>query len=101
MSKVFSAKRKKAEFIYEFLDGETKEITANSLSSKEQAEVVGENSESPEELMENYKNIIKKQLKGEDSKTVTKIIKEQYEEGDVIEFSNSLAALIRESKEKK
>ena len=101
MSKVFSAKRKTVEFSYEFLDGTTKEVTANSLSSKEQSEIVGKKSENSEELMEKYKNIVSKQLKNEDSKTVEKLIKEQYEEGDIIEFSNSLATLLRESQEKK
>lgn len=101
MSKVLSAKRKTVEFIYEFLDGVTKEMTANSLSSEEQIEVVGKKSESPKELIENYKNIVSKQLCGEDPKTVKRLIKEQYEEGDIIDFSNSLVNFINQAKEKK
>ena len=101
MSKVFSAKRKKANFTYEFLDGTTVEVTTNSLSSKEQSEVVSSKTNNPSELIEKYQSIIRKQLAGADTQLVEKIILEQFEDGDIIEFSNSLAGLIRESTEKK
>jgi len=101
MSKVFSAKRKTIEVTYEFLNGDTKEIIANSLSSKEQEEITNNTIENGTDVIENYKSIVKKQLSKNAKKLVSDIIKEQYEEGDIIEFSNALSETIREEKEKK
>ena len=99
MSKVFSAKRKTVEFEYEFLDGTNATLKARTLSTKEQ-----------EELQKEFKDgdivsAVKKQLQmilaGNDKEIVKKLIEEQYENGDLIEFSGSINELIREEKEKK
>jgi len=101
MSKVFSAKRKSVKFDYEFLDGKSENLEVISLSSKEQEEVADIEVNSTHSVIEKFKTILKKQLVNNDKKTVDKIIKEQYSEGDLIDFSNSLSSLIHETKEKK
>jgi hypothetical protein len=101
MSKVFSAKRKSVKFDYEFLDGKGETLEVTSLSSKEQEEVAGIEVDSTSDVLDKFKTILLKQLHKNDKKIVEKIIDEQYEEGDLIEFSNSLSSLIHESKAKK
>lgn len=100
MSKVFSAKRKTAEFEYEFLDGTKSTLTARSLSTKEQEEVPLLRGSS-KNFSDGLKTTVRKQLATNDKELVEKVITEQYESGDLIEFSNALTALIRENKEKK
>lgn len=101
MSKVFSAKRKSVEFEYEFIDGEKVTLNTRSLSSKEQEEFSSFSSYSDKSVINKFKSTLKTQLAKNDEKVVEKVISEQYEEGDIIEFSNSLALLIRDAKEKK
>ena len=101
MSKVFSAKRKKVNFEYEFLDGNVETLEVRSLSSKEQSEIAKIGRDNSEDITDGFKKVLKLQLASNDKKLIDKVIKEQYEEGDLIEFSNSLSALIREEKEKK
>ena len=101
MSKVFSAKKEEVEFKYEFLDGKEVSLKTRSLSSKQQREISKMMSEKDSDTIDNFKSIIEMQLKTNDKKTVEKIINEQYEEGDIIQFSNSLTTLIKEETEKK
>lgn len=101
MSKIFSAKRKSVKFDYEFLDGKSETLEVVSLSSKEQEEVAEIEVDSTHTVIEKFKTILKKQLRNNDKKVIEKITKEQYEEGDIIEFSNSLSSLIHEEKAKK
>jgi len=100
MNKVFSAKRKTVKFDYEFLDGKKVELEARGLSTKEQ-EIVNNDRTENEDFITNFKNILKKQLATNDKELVDSVIKEQYENSDIVEFSNSLAALVREEKAKK
>lgn len=100
MNKVFSAKRKTVKFDYEFLDGKKVELEARGLSTKEQ-EIVNNDRAENEDFITNFKNILKKQLATNDKELVDSVIKEQYENSDIVEFSNSLAALVREEKAKK
>ena len=101
MSKVFSAKRKTVKFEYEFLDGKVESLEVRSLSSKEQADLSNIDTTSTDGVIEKFKSAIAKQLKNNKEKLVAKIIDEQYEEGDLVSFSNSLSKLIFEEKEKK
>jgi hypothetical protein len=103
MSKVFNAKRKTAEFEYEFLDGNKQTLVARSLSSKEQVEVTNAAKEALDNdaFLNNFRDSIRKQLASNDREIVEKILVEQYESGDLIEFGNALAGLIREEKAKK
>lgn len=101
MSKVFSAKRKTAEFEYEFLDGKKTVLIAQSLSSKEQAKVFEMNPSNGGEVINDLKKTISLQLAKSDRKTVDRVIDEMYEDGDLIEFTNALSSLIIKEKEKK
>ena len=100
MSKVFSAKRKTVEFEYEFLDGTKATLKARSLSTKEQEELQKE-FEDEKNAIEGIKKSIRLALAGNDKDIVEKVINEQYENGDLIEFVGSINELIREEKEKK
>jgi len=101
MSKVFSAKRQKVEFDYEFLDGETKTLNVQSLSSKEQSQATKLLTEKDADVIDSFKKIIKLQLAQNEKSVIDKVVKEQYESGDIVEFSNSIGSLIKEIKEKK
>lgn len=99
MSRIFSAKRKTVEFEYEFLDGTKATLKARTLSTKEQEELQKEFNE--KEIVAAVKKQLKMILAGNDKEIVKKLIEEQYENGDLIEFSGSINELIREEKEKK
>jgi len=101
MSKVFSAKRKTAEFEYEFLDGIKTSLTVRSLSSKEQMKNGDFEANDSESIIEKFKELIKIQLGNNEEKIVNKVIDEQFEDGDLILFSNEISRLIEEEKEKK
>ena len=101
MSKVFSAKRKTAEFDYEFLDGVKTTLTARSLSTKEQMKNSDIDVNDGESIVKKFKELVKIQLGNNDEKLVKKVIDEQFEDGDIIVFSNEIASLIVEEKEKK
>ena len=99
MSRIFSAKRKTVEFEYEFLDGTKATLKARTLSTKEQEELQKEFNE--KEIVAAVKKQLKMILAGNDKEIIKKLIEEQYENGDLIEFSGSINELIREEKEKK
>ena len=101
MSRVFSARRKTAEFEYEFLDGITTTLTVRSLSSKEQMKNSDIDINDGESVMKKFKELVKIQLGNNDEKIVKKVIDEQFENGDIIVFSNEIASLITEEKTKK
>jgi len=101
MSKVFSAKRKTAEFNYEFLDGIKTTLTVRSLSTKEQIKNSDIDVNDGESIVKKFKELVKIQLGNNDEKLVKKVIDEQFEDGDIIVFSNEIASLIVEEKEKK
>ena len=101
MSKVFSAKRKTAEFDYEFLDGIKTELVVRSLSTKEQMRNSDIDIKDGQSIINKFKELVKIQLGNNDEKIVKKVIDEQFEDGDIIVFSNEIAALIAEEKAKK
>ncbi len=103
MSRVFSAKRKIAEFDYEFLDGTKVELKARSLSTKEQVELDKEvkKIEAGESDIEATKKAIAMFLSINEKRVVNKVIKEQYEEGDIRDFFVALNELIAKEKGKK
>ena len=101
MSKVFSAKRKTAEFEYEFLDGIKTTLTVRSLSTKEQMKNNDIDAKDGESIIKKFKELVKIQLGNNDEKIVKKVIDEQFEDGDIILFSNEIAGLIAEEKTKK
>ena len=102
MSRVFSAKRKTVEFEYEFLDGSKVELVARSLSTKEQEELGKEFKNMGEDgVIEAIKKNITAILSKNDKRVVNKVIKEQYEEGDLVEFLTALSELITKEKAKK
>ena len=101
MSKVFSAKRKTAEFDYEFLDGIKTSLVVRSLSTKEQMKNSDIDIEDGESIIKKFKELVMIQLGNNDEKIVKKVINEQFEDGDIIVFSNEIASLIEEEKTKK
>jgi len=101
MSKVFSAKRKTAEFDYEFLDGIKTSLVVRSLSTKEQMKNSDIDIEDGESIIKKFKELVMIQLGNNDEKIVKKVINEQFEDGDIIVFSNEIASLIAEEKTKK
>ena len=101
MSKVFSAKRKTAEFDYEFLDGIKTSLVVRSLSTKEQMKNSDIDVKDGENIIKKFKELVKIQLGNNDEKIVKKVINEQFEDGDLIVFSNEIAGLISEEKAKK
>lgn len=103
MSRVFSAKRKTVEFEYEFLDGQKVELTARSLSTKEQVELNKEikKVDKDGDDIEAAKRAITMFLSKNDKRVINKILKEQYEEGDIREFFVALNELITKEKAKK
>jgi len=101
MSKVFSAKRKTAEFEYEFLDGIKTTLVVRSLSTKEQMNNNDIDVNDSESIIKKFKELVKIQLGNNDKKIVSKVIDEQFEDGDIIVFSNEIAGLIAEEKTKK
>jgi len=101
MSKVFNAKRKTAEFDYEFLDGVKTTLTVKSLSTKEQMKNSDIDVDDGESIVKKFKELAKIQLGNNDEKIVKKVIDEQFEDGDIIEFCNEIALLVVEEREKK
>jgi len=101
VKKVFSAKTKKVEFEYEFLDGEKATLVARSLTSKEQEATTKAMTKDPAAVVANFKDVIGKQLDSNEKKVVANVIKEQYEHGDIVTFSNALGSMLQEEKAKK
>ena len=93
MSRVFSAKRKIVEFDYEFLDGtKVEQVELNKELKKIEAE--GDDIEATKKAITMFLSI-------NDKRVVNKVIKEQYEEGDIRDFFVALNELIAKEKGKK
>lgn len=101
MNRAFGAKRSQTEITYELLDGKSKDLKVRSLSSQEQIDTSHGAFVTVEIVVKKAEDALRKLLVGNDEKLVEKVIKEQYAEGDIVEFKNQLEKLIRDEKIKK
>lgn len=101
MSKVFSAKRQNATATYEFTDGTTTSITVQSLSTNEGIDIGTVVEDKEAKLSDLFEKIARIHLAKNDAEIINRIIKEQYDEGNIRDFANGLSALIEETKKGK
>lgn len=101
MSKVFSAKRQNVTVTYEFTDGTTTSITVQSLSTNEGIDIGTVVEDKEAKLSDLYEKIARIHLAKNDAEIVNRIIKEQYDEGNIRDFANGLSELIEETKKGK
>lgn len=101
MSKVFNAKRQEVEATYEFLDGTTASMIIVSLSTKEGKELAVLSKDESKTGNDFIDLAIGYHLQRTDKSIVKKIMKEQNDEGNIIEFFQGLSALIEEEKKGK
>lgn len=99
MSKVLSAKRKMVDADYEFLSGDTVGIMIVSLSTNEGKEIAKLFDVATGNDV--FELIARKHLQRNAQDVIEAIIKEQNEEGNIIEFAKTLAGLIEEEKQGK
>lgn len=100
-NKVFSAQRKTVTATYEFLDGSTTSITVQSLSTNEAKEVAAFSEDETKTGADLFEKIARIHLQKNDAETINRIIKEQYTDGSILEFSRALGELIEEVKKGK
>lgn len=100
-SKVLNAKRKEVTVTYEFLDGTTKSVTVQSLSTNESKEISDMTEDKEATMADLFEKIARIHLQQNDADTINRIIEEQYEEGNIRDFANSLSGLIEEVKQGK
>lgn len=100
-SKVLNAKRKEVTVTYEFLDGTTKSITVQSLSTNEAKDIAEFSKDETKTGSDLFEKIARIHLNKNDADTINQIIDEQYTDGNMIEFSQSLGELIEEIKKGK
>jgi len=101
MSKVLSAKRKEVEVTYEFLDGTSTQITIVSLSTKEGKELSTISKDEIKTGNDFMEALVGFHLQRNEKTIVKRILKEQNDEGNIVEFSQSLSAIIEEEKKGK
>lgn len=101
MSKVFNAKRKEVEATYEFLTGESVQFSIVSLSTSE-SNKLGELQKKDEVTLGDYLEIQSRFfLQRNDKKLIDRILKEQMNEGNIIEFAKAVRDAIEEAKKEK
>ena len=100
-AKVFRATKNEATVTYEFGDASTEKVKVRSLTSKEQEENSIGIYASTAEAIEKSKSIVEKMLVNNDKELIEKIIQDQYEHADIVDFKNALDQVIREIKIKK
>jgi len=100
-SKVFNAKRTEATATYEFADGTTTEMVIVGLSTKESNALSVIQKEGTVTIGEFVEKQSRLMLQRNDKKVLEKIISEQNEDGDIIDFANDLFAEIQRVKKEK
>lgn len=101
MSKVFNAKRKEVEATYEFLTGESTQFSIVSLSTSESnklGELQKNDGTTLGDFLEAQSRFF---LQRNDKKLIDRILKEQMNEGDILEFAKELRDVIDVEKNKK
>lgn len=100
-SKVLSAKRQAVTVTYEFLDGKSTSITVQAISTNENLEIDAFTKEVGKTGSDLFEKIIRLHLQPNEADTVNRIVTEQYEEGNLLDFANALGELIQEAKKGK
>ncbi len=101
MSKVFNAKRKEVEGTYEFLTGESVPFSIVSLSTAE-SNKLGELQKNEGTTLGDFLEAQSRYfLQRNDKKLIDRILKEQMNEGDILEFAKELRDVIDVEKNKK
>ncbi|MDD5212343.1 MAG: hypothetical protein PHV62_07995 [Sulfuricurvum sp.] len=101
MSKIFSAKRKEIEITYEFLDGTTTQLNVVSLSTKEGKEMSALIKDNSATMADFFEKLVPIHLQKNDPKIAKKVMNEQLNEGNIIEFGKAISAAIEEEKAEK
>lgn len=103
MNRVFSAKRKFIEFDYEFIDGTKSTFAYYELAQKDIDELVDKEEQglSTSEKLKYRLELFKKQLLHTDKKLVDKLLKEQYEYGNIYDLITELDNMLNEVRKKK
>lgn len=101
MSKVFSAKRNEVSATYEFIDGTSTEITIVSISTKEAKELAGLSKDETKTGNDFLEMAISYHLQKNDKSIVKRIMKEQNDDGNIVDFFEGLSKLIEEEKKGK
>lgn len=98
--KKFNAKREIVKATYEFLDGTETTLTIQSPSTAEyeQIDIGNKEGRTTREINESFLRVL---LAKNEVTIIDKVIKEQYEEGLVGEFTDALYAVVKEAKEGK
>lgn len=99
--KKFNAKRVSIGIGYEFLNGKEVVVNVQALSTKEYEYLGAESKKSSAKPTQINENTLRKMLVNNDKKIVDEIVKEQYEEGVLSDFVNSLLNAVDESKKGK
>jgi hypothetical protein len=101
MSKVFNAKRKEVTAQYEFLDGATSDMVIVSLSTGE-SNKLGELQKDEATTLGAFLEAQSRYfLQRNDKKITDRILKEQMNEGDILEFAKAVREAIDEAKKEK
>jgi aromatic ring-opening dioxygenase LigB subunit len=101
MSKVYSAKRDTIEITYEFADGSQNQLIVCSISTKEGKELSAIVKNEDATMADFFYKFVPLHLKKNDSRIVKKVISEQLNEGNIIDFGKSLSKAIEEAKQEK
>lgn len=101
MSKVFSAKRNEIEITYEFLDGTNVQLKVVSLSTKEGKEVGTILKDETATMADFFEKLVPLHLQKNDSKIIKKVIGEQMDEGNIIEFGKAISEALESEKTEK
>ena len=101
MSKVFNAKRKEVEATYEFLTGESVQFSIVSLSTSE-SNKLGELQKNEGTTLGDFLEAQSRYfLQRNEKKLIERILKEQMNEGDILEFAKAVRDAIDEEKANK
>lgn len=100
-SRVFGAKRSEAEIEYEFIDGTVVTLKVRSLSSRQQKESSFGVAVTLGTVIDKCENALRQLFVKNEKKIVDQVIKEQYDEGDIIELKNEMDRVIQQAKAKK
>lgn len=101
VSKVLNAKRQVVTVTYEYLDGKSTSIVVQSISTNEDKDIGKLQKEDSTTVADLFEKIVRIHLQLNDAEIINHIVKEQYEEGNIIDFANALKGLIEEAKKGK
>ncbi len=99
--KKFNAKRTEIKIGYEFLDGTEATVTVHSLSTKEFDDLNSDSKTVGSSANNVNEKTLRIMLSKNESMVVDKIVKEQYNEGVLVDFVNTLLKALEEEKKGK